>query len=121
LQMSNSMRALAKNNPSGYRRQLLSSLNMPFETTRMNLPYERAKNAMNEFKVAQAAVAEARKTGDWSKAEQFTNVPFDKSLHDPHQLAALWQKERQQLGPLPEGVSPEAVVPRRPFHPTPLL
>jgi len=85
------LRQLKKTNPSAFNYTLGRMLHVPWVPQKIDIPTERAKEQLNQMKVAQAAVSSAMKTGDFSTVDQFSEVPFQGQLVPPSVLQSLYQ------------------------------
>jgi hypothetical protein len=111
LQLSSSMRTLAATNSTNYRRQLFSSLGLPYVPYNVNIPYSAEQAELNRFKYAQGQVAQTMKSGDISSIKNLNLVPYLDQLYTPDQLQAIIQQmtgQAQQVS-LPGLVGPESI------------
>ena len=60
-------------------------------STTYNSPYYKGKEEINQLSVAQQAISNSMKTGDFSKASQFSRVPFQGQFLPPQVLENLYQ------------------------------
>jgi hypothetical protein len=111
LQLSSSMRRLATTNPEGYRKQLFSSLGIPFVPYSVNVPYSEEQAELNRFKYAQGQVSSAMKSGSIGPVSNLNLVPYLDELYTPQQLQSIIQQMtgQQQTVALPGLKGPESI------------
>jgi len=118
LQLSSSMRRLAATNPTNYRRQLFSSLGIPFVPYTVNVPYAAEKAELNRYKYAQQEVSQAVKSGDASYVANLNLVPYQGQLYTPNELQQILDQMRAVT---PKGYSPKSVSKYKPKKASPIL
>lgn len=116
-QITQNMKQLKRSNPAAYRQTLFSQLNLPFAMGRINVPLVKEQQEMKRYRVAQSAVAQGEKSGDFAGAKRFARVPYQGALVDPQALARYWDTLLKQMKSQGlTGVSPKAIMrpqPRR--------
>lgn len=88
---SDSMRHLAKTDPSGFKAAIARSFHMPWMPREINIPQAKARLALNDFRVAQQAAGRAMQSGDFSTASQYNVVPFGGKFIPPEILQRIYQ------------------------------
>lgn len=79
--ISDRIRRLKATDPTGYRRQLLSSLGIPFVPYNVNIPQELTKQQRNLIQVASQRVSEAtRQDGSTTELRRYNVVPWQGKL-----------------------------------------
>jgi hypothetical protein len=105
------MRRLSTTNPESYRKQLFSSLGIPFVPYNINIPYSEEQAELNRFKYAQGQVSSAIKSGSATPIAGLNLVPYLDELYTPEQLQAIIQEMtgQQQQVSLPGLSAPESI------------
>lgn len=103
--LTDQMRRLKKYSPEGYRRQLLSSMNLPFTTSETNVFDARASAETNRYRAAQKVVTQAWQTGNTTELKRWQLVPWQGQLVDSSVLADYIERYVKAA----PGVSPKAV------------
>lgn len=106
---SDRIRNMKRYSPEAYRRDLFSSLNLPFSVANVNLPQTAARYAQNTFEVAQNAVSNAMRTGDTQELRKYDMVPFRGQMLPASTLADFIDRLQ---GRLPSNIAPAAIMPR---------
>lgn len=107
--LTDGLKRLKEANPGAYRRQLFSSLNLPFAVSQVNIPGERARAERNRYKGAQTAISGAVRSGNYSEANRYDVAPFRGELTPVSEIQKTIEGLRGQLA---GGVAPTAVLPR---------
>ncbi len=87
---SDQMRQLQKTDPVAFRDSIARSFHFPWLPKSISTAQARGKLEINQLRVAQTEVSNAMKTGDFSKINQYPQVPFQGRMVTPQQLQALY-------------------------------
>lgn len=107
------MRSLKKYGaPGSFQRELFASLNLPFPTSRLNLPQAMQRAELNRYKVAQGETSSLLSNRGGGDISRFNLVPYAGRLVDPANLQGLVASVEKAK----PGVAPKSVI-RRPKSP----